>query len=264
MTTLIEKGEGWEMRLGKWQASPVEECDHIITDPPYTNHVHKNQRRSGASNGAGEFQEIIVDDLSFAAMTGADELITWALDASRRWVLVWCAMEQFGEYVKAAGGRWQSGGKGGAYVRSCAWIKSNPTPQFSGDRPGMWGEGCAVMHSLEAGALRWNGGGKSGIYAGTSVRGDDRIHETQKPLWLMRAQVWDFTDKGELIWDPYAGSATTGVAAISTGRRFIGHELDIKNFKQAVSRLRAVERGTDRQSDEAGQLTIIDAIRNER
>jgi DNA modification methylase len=62
---------------------------------------------------------------------------------------------------------------------------------------------------------------------------------TEKPLPLMESLVRDFTDPGDLILDPFAGSGTTGVAAIRLGRRFIGWEKDPKYHTIAVKRLTA-------------------------
>ena len=42
---------------------------------------------------------------------------------------------------------------------------------------------------------------------------DPRLHETQKPLDLMQQLVRDFTDRGDLIIDPFGGSGSTGEAA---------------------------------------------------
>jgi len=60
-----------------------------------------------------------------------------------------------------------------------------------------------------------------------------------KPPALMESLVRDFTDPGELICDPFAGSGTTGVACLRLGRRFIGWERDPKYHAVAVKRLRA-------------------------
>jgi site-specific DNA-methyltransferase (adenine-specific) len=70
----------------------------------------------------------------------------------------------------------------------------------------------------------------------TRTAGD---HETQKPIDLMVELVRLFTDPGDLILDPFAGSGTTGVAAIRLGRRFIGWERDPKYHAIAVKRLTA-------------------------
>jgi len=40
------------------------------------------------------------------------------------------------------------------------------------------------------------------------------------------------------VLDPYMGSGTTGVAAVRTGRRFIGIEKDPTHFKTAVERIK--------------------------
>lgn len=51
-------------------------------------------------------------------------------------------------------------------------------------------------------------------------------HPTQKPLALLERLILGCTDPDNLVLDPFCGSGTTGVAAISNGRRFIGFELD--------------------------------------
>ncbi|HBO59488.1 MAG TPA: site-specific DNA-methyltransferase [Alphaproteobacteria bacterium] len=47
-------------------------------------------------------------------------------------------------------------------------------------------------------------------------------HPTQKPLDLLKRIVLASTNAGDLILDPFMGSGTTGVAAIETGRKFVG------------------------------------------
>lgn len=64
----------------------------------------------------------------------------------------------------------------------------------------------------------------------------ERVHPTQKPLDLMR---WCIEQAGnpKLIFDPYMGSGTTGVAAAQMGRRFIGIEREPKYFDIACRRI---------------------------
>lgn len=47
-------------------------------------------------------------------------------------------------------------------------------------------------------------------------------HPTQKPLALLERIVLASTPKGGIVLDPFCGSATTGVAALRSGRKFIG------------------------------------------
>lgn len=62
-----------------------------------------------------------------------------------------------------------------------------------------------------------------------------RYHPTEKPVPLMRALI-DKCPFG-LILDPFAGSGTTGVACLQTGRRFIGVEIDPTYHAIAVDRM---------------------------
>jgi site-specific DNA-methyltransferase (adenine-specific) len=59
---------------------------------------------------------------------------------------------------------------------------------------------------------------------------------------LMRMLVTDFTDEGETVLDPFAGSGRTGIACIELGRHFIGIERDAKAFAIACDALREAER----------------------
>ena len=63
------------------------------------------------------------------------------------------------------------------------------------------------------------------------------LHPTQKPVALMEYLIKTYTVKGQVVLDFTMGSGTTGVAAVRTGRRFIGIELDAEYFKLAQSRI---------------------------
>lgn len=62
-----------------------------------------------------------------------------------------------------------------------------------------------------------------GVIQAGSPRGQHRVHITQKPLDLL-TQLVQVAPVDGLILDPFAGSGTTGIAAIQTGRRFVGAE----------------------------------------
>lgn len=53
-------------------------------------------------------------------------------------------------------------------------------------------------------------------------------HPTQKPLELLRRLVEICTREGDVVLDPFCGSGTTGVAAISARRAFIGIEMEAR------------------------------------
>ena len=45
------------------------------------------------------------------------------------------------------------------------------------------------------------------------------------------------TVKGQIVFDPFTGSGTTGIATIKLGRKFIGTEINKKHFSNAALRL---------------------------
>jgi site-specific DNA-methyltransferase (adenine-specific) len=63
-------------------------------------------------------------------------------------------------------------------------------------------------------------------------------HSTQKPLALMEFLVQSYSNKKDIVIDPFMGSGSTGVAAVKTGRKFIGIEQNKKYFDIAVKRIR--------------------------
>lgn len=62
-------------------------------------------------------------------------------------------------------------------------------------------------------------------------------HPTQKPVALMEYLIKTYTNPGETVLDFTMGSGTTGVAAMNTGRGFVGIELDEAYFEIAQNRI---------------------------
>jgi site-specific DNA-methyltransferase (adenine-specific) len=69
-------------------------------------------------------------------------------------------------------------------------------------------------------------------------------HPTQKPLRLVRRALVASTQEGDLVFDPFCGSGTTGVAAKELNRFFVGAELEEEFCELAARRIRATRRGT--------------------
>lgn len=61
------------------------------------------------------------------------------------------------------------------------------------------------------------------------------LHPHQKPQTLM--QTLCNVANGDPVFDPFMGSGSTGVAALATGRRFIGCEIDPGHFETALRRV---------------------------
>lgn len=87
---------------------------------------------------------------------------------------------------------------------------------------------CIFRH-LWMGAIRAGEG---------SSENEKRMHVSQKPIELMVQLVESCrVGVGQVVCDPYMGSGSTGIAALRTGRKFVGIELDEYYFKIAEKRL---------------------------
>ena len=65
-------------------------------------------------------------------------------------------------------------------------------------------------------------------------------HPTQKPLALLDRIILSSSNRGDLVLDPFCGSATTGVAALRNGRRFIGIDTEERYLSElAIPRLKS-------------------------
>lgn len=211
---------------GRWQdvGFPPAYVDGVLTDPPYTAHVHANVR-SCSTNGAVKVKAY---DVEFDPLTEYAH-VQGLLSITKRWVLCFCALEQLGAYETAAGGQRKAGG---AYVRSGIWRKRQAAPQLSGDRPANSCEGWALMHP-PGGKMHWGGRGKHAYL--TSADGDEHVpsfvecgreraekrHPAQKPVALCDMLAGWFVDEGELWLDAYAGSGALGFAAYRRGASVI-------------------------------------------
>lgn len=224
--------------------------DVVITDPPYEAEAHIKQRRiQREKNGDGRV--IKTESLAFEPITESQrqDVARHLARITKRWILVFCQIE--------ASPKWRAcfEDAGFIYRRTCIWVKPDGMPQYSGDRPGMGYETFIACHA--PGRSRWNGGGRHGVFTFNKIGTDDvkrTGHQTQKPLLLMEELVDLFTDHGETICDPFAGSGTTGIAAIHSGRKFIGWELNERWFAVAHKRM----------SRTREQLTFMDALTGTR
>lgn len=235
----------WCLLEGDWRdalkALPDKSVDHVITDPPYSPRTHAGAR----SDKTGEVSDLGID---FACMT-QDERESLADTIERvtaRWCLLFCDAE--------SAHLWRGSFVEFQQIRTGIWVRRGSTPQFTGDRPAVGHEEIVIAHPK--GRKHWNGGGRAAVWTATVER-NDREHPTQKPLDLMLQLVQDFTDPGDVILDPYAGSGTTGVAALRLGRRAILCERKAEYAATCRERMAAEERQQSLRSLRSGQLPLL-------
>ena len=238
-------------------AIPGRSIDSTIQDPPYEAEAHTLQRRIKSADAPGSTdgdkgRGVRFEPVTFEPMTDPLRRAT-GLEVARltkRWMLTFCQVEASHKWAAAI----VDGG--GRYRRTNVWIKPDGQPQLNGLEPAQGYESICLCHSPSA--MHWNGGGRMGVYSHCTAKADgERVHDTPKPIPLMVELVELFTDPDEVVLDPFAGSGTTGVACLRTGRRFIGIEKDERCAAIARERLEAESQGLTLRAARAGQLPMF-------
>lgn len=216
---------------------PAESVTLLWTDPPY-----------GHSNGVGDFLSRRADILGDGceskvepiANDGADDMRT-VVDA----MLVQACRVLRSDCCCCCGGGGPSPSfawlaqrmdeSGLSFFHSVIWDKINPGVGWRYRRQH---EMVMVAHR-RGGKLAWNDTSPAipNILRVSKPRGS--AHPNEKPLRLVARFIEAHTQPGDIVLDPFMGSGTTGVAALTLGRRFIGIELDQKHFDTACDRIAA-------------------------
>ena len=125
------------------------------------------------------------------------------------------------------------------FIKSLIWDKQNKIM------------GTFYMSQFEYILFFRKGGGKSINNCGTSDilsvpnkkekdGAGNNLHDTEKPVDLMKILVSNSTDRDDLVLDPFMGIGSTGIASKELGRNFIGVEIDKKYFDIAKQRIDGV------------------------
>lgn len=122
-----------------------------------------------------------------------------------------------------------------------------PKPSKSETEAGL--DDMPIASGAEVAGRKEGSAGMNSPRAGVA-KGDRRnVHPTKKPIALMRYLIRLITPRGGLVCDPFAGSGTTGMAALVEGCRFVGFEMEANFHAIASERLRSIIEDP-RQADE--------------
>lgn len=137
-------------------------------------------------------------------------------------------------------------------LNDITWEKTNPPPNLGcrcfthATETILWAtkapKGSKDRHTFHYGAMKAENGGKQmkSVWRFPAAGREEKTygkHPTQKPVALIERCLRASTNPGDLVLDPFAGSASTGVAALGLGRRFSGCEHEPEFVNLAIRRL---------------------------
>lgn len=147
-------------------------------------------------------------------------------------------------------------------LNDIVWQKSNPPPNLGrrcfthATEMVLWAtkaaKGGKHRHTFHYDAMREENGGKQmkNVWQFPAAGRQEKKfgkHPTQKPAALIARCLRASTDRGDAVFDPFAGSGSTGVAALGMHRRFVGCEREEEFIQLAARRLAAADSTFDHQ-----------------
>ena len=234
------QGEGWTLyradALAVLADLPTGSVDALITDPPYSSGGMvrgdrmastklKYVQTGSSSHDLDDFTGDNRDQRAYAYWSALylGEALRVLRNGSPAVLFTdWRQLPATTDAFQAGGFVWRG---------IVPWAKTSYRPQS-----GRFAAQCeyAVWGSAGGMGTDYTLPSLPGFYQASSPR--EREHITQKPLDVMRDLVKIATPGGTVL-DPFAGSGTTGVAALLEGRQFIGVEMTEHYAEVAARRL---------------------------
>lgn len=209
---------------------PDSSVDLIITDPPY-----KVTSRGSAGNSGGMMQKDInkkgkvfkyndIDCIEYAP-----EFYRILKDGSHCYVMT--------NHVNLIHMLNTFTDCGFHFIKSLIWDKGNKImgqyymSQFE-----------YILFFRKGKGIKINNCGTSDIISIPNIKTKDsmgkNLHDTEKPVALMELLVKNSSQEKQIVYDPFMGIGSTGVACIRTKRNFIGFEKDKNYFLISRKRLK--------------------------
>jgi site-specific DNA-methyltransferase (adenine-specific) len=244
--------------------------DTLIVDPPYSEHVHESAASVGSNGMFPGTQNNRDRDLGFSHLSDALRAHIAMIAASvTRWSAIYSDVESTHLWRESCDAM------GVEYIRPLPWIRWSQ-PQLSGDRP------CTILEIVSIFHAQYNGprGGQKPVQKHWSgpgnimpacsrellvplqhraLRGADK-HPTEKRLSQLLDLVSWFSDPGESVIDPTAGSCTTALATRLLGRDCVCIDLDAEWARRGQVRATTMLSPRDRaDAEEWAALTFTEA-----
>jgi len=195
---------------------PSGSVDLIVTDPPYLVNYRSRDGRTIAGDIHSDWLEPAFAEMHRVLRNNRFAISFYGWNHVDKFMAAWrkAGFRIVGHFVFA---KHYASRKGFTEARhECAYLLAKGRPQ-------------APQYALPD-VMPW------GKYTG------NRLHPTQKPLEILRPLIHSYSDIGDVILDPFAGSGSTLLAAKQLRRSWIGIEMDHSYHHNAINRLGIISR----------------------
>ncbi|MGW8177245.1 MAG: DNA-methyltransferase [bacterium] len=201
--------------------------DLILLDPPYFDYKTNYRKDKKGKLSQSLVQQDIDDQLETVRECIKKLKTGHAFYFFTNWQEAWWFQAKFYTFLR----------------NEIIWYKGNWT---AGDLEGSFASCYEVIFlGVKGKGWEYNGERLPDIW-GAKIKGEEdvlprvgtnRIHATEKPVNLYKKLIELSTEPGAYVLDPYVGSGASAVAAMQTGRLFLGYEKDKDYWKVAVDRV---------------------------
>ena len=197
-----------------------ESIDLIVADPPYGMNFRSNHRIE-------KYDDIFWDD-------NLDWLDDWSLQTHKilkenSHMYVFCSFHNIDIFK-------QTLQRDFMFKNILIWEKNNTS---MGDLKGDYAPKYEMILFVTKGRRLLKGRRDANILK--FPRTGNRLHPTQKPEQLISYLIGKSSEKDEIVYDPFVGSGTTALSALSLGRRYIGSEINEDYYKISLDRIKQME-----------------------
>lgn len=211
---------------------PDNSIDFILTDPPYNLGQHSTGNillpgRSAMNNDVAEW-----DMIDFNPEEWADEFIRILKPTGN--LFVFTSYNQLGRWYNCLDHKFDTS-------NFMIWHKTNPAPKIF--KAGFLNS-CEMIFTCWNKKHTWNFISQAEMHnfiespiCMRPERLSEPKHPTQKPVSILKKMIEIASNKDDIVFDPFMGVGSTGIAALELERRFIGIELEESYFNAAKKRI---------------------------
>lgn len=211
---------------------PENSIDLILTDPPYnigtysTGNIPLPGRKPMNNDVAGW------DHVPFSPEDWVDDFLRVLKPHGN--LFIFTSYNQIGKWHACLDAKFDT-------TQFMVWHKTNPAPKIFK---------AGFLNSCELIFCAWNKGHTWNFLSQREMHnflespicmGEERLknphHPAQKPVSILKKIITISSKEGDSVLDPFMGVGSSGVAALSLRRKFVGFELDPRYFQAAYDRI---------------------------